>query len=70
MAKARRLTIKQRNKVADKLMTWANMVFAGMVIAQIFSQPFDVLVALSGTLLFALAYIFAVLFMKGGVAAK
>ncbi len=47
-------------------MTWANMVFAGMVVAQVFSKPFSVLVALAGAILFIGAYVLAVLIMRGG----
>ena len=66
MAKARRLTLHQRNTVADKLMAWANMVFAGMVIAQVFARPFSVLVALAGAFLFIGAYVLAISIMRGG----
>lgn len=66
MAKAKGLTREQRNQIADKLMTWANMVFAGMVIAQIFSKPFNVPVAIAGAVLFIGAYVFGVRVMKGG----
>ena len=66
MAKAKRLTRPQRDQIADKLMTWANMVFAGMVIAQIFSRPFNIAVAIAGAALFIGAYVLAVRIMKGG----
>ena len=67
MSRTQKLTLPQRNKIADKLMTWANMVFAGLVIAQVFSKPFSVGVALAGVTLFIGAYTLAVLIMKGGV---
>ena len=66
MPRGKKLTISQRNKVADKLMTWANMVFAGMVIAQVFSRPFSIWVALAGAALFIGAYVLAILIMRGG----
>lgn len=66
MAKGKKLTGQQRNKVADKLMTWANMVFAGMVIAQVFARPFNGLVAVAGAALFFGAYVLAIRIMKGG----
>ena len=66
MAQKKALTVPQRNKIADKLMTWANMVFAGMVIAQVFSDKFSVPVALAGNFLFVDAYLLAYYVMKGG----
>jgi hypothetical protein len=66
MARGRGLTTNQRNKIADKLMTWANMVFAGMVIAQIFSKPFHAFVGFAGAVLFVGAYLLAVQIMRGG----
>jgi hypothetical protein len=62
----RKLTLRQRNQVADKLMTWANMVFVGLVIAQVFSRPFSVPAAFAGVILFAGAYLLAVVIMRGG----
>jgi hypothetical protein len=64
MAKA--LTNKQRNKIADKLMTWSNMVFAGLVVAQAFSEQFDFYTALAGVVIFVGGYLFAVTTMRGG----
>ncbi len=66
MTKTKKLTVHQRNKIADKLMTWANMVFAGMVIAQVFARPFSVIVATIGAASFAGAYVLAVVIMRGG----
>jgi hypothetical protein len=66
MAKSKKLSLSQRNKIADKLMTWANMVFAGMVIAQLFSGKFSVPIALAGIFLFVDAYLLAYYVMKGG----
>ena len=66
MAKTRKLTLPQRNKIADKLMTWANMVFAGMVIAQVFARPFSVAVATVGAASFVGAYILSIIIMRGG----
>lgn len=66
MAKGKKLDRQQRNKVADKLMAWANMVFAGLVIAQVFARPFSSLTALAGVILFVGAYVLAVAIMRGG----
>jgi hypothetical protein len=66
MAKGKKLTRGQRNKIADKLMVWANMVFAGMVITQLFSGKFSVPIALAGIFLFVDAYLLAYYVMKGG----
>jgi hypothetical protein len=66
MTKTKPLTLHQRNKIADKLMTWANMVFAGLVIAQVFSRPFSVPVAFTGAILFIGAYLLSISIMKGG----
>lgn len=66
MEKNRKLAVSQCNKIADKLMTWANTVFAGLVIAQVFYRPFSVAVALAGVGLFAGAYALAVSIMRGG----
>ena len=53
--------------IADKLMTWANLVFAGLVVAQAFSNKFDTSVAYLGISLFVSAYIIAiVLYTKKG----
>lgn len=54
--------------VADKLMTWGNLVFAGLVIAQIFSGKFNIPIALLGVLLFVAAYVFAIVLyiLRGG----
>jgi hypothetical protein len=54
--------------VADKLMTWGNLVFAGLVIAQVFSGRFDPTIAAIGVLVFVAAYIFAIALyiVKGG----
>lgn len=66
MNKSRKLSLKQRNQLADKLMTWANMVFAGMVLAQVLSRPFSVPVALIGVASFVGAYLLAIVVMRGG----
>lgn len=66
MPAGKKLTRYQRNSVADKLMTWANMVFAGLVIAQVFSRPFSALVAVAGVGLFVGAYVLAIAIMRGG----
>jgi len=53
--------------IADKLMTWGNLVFAGLVIAQVFSGRFDATIAAIGVLVFVAAYFFAIaLYMQEG----
>ena len=66
MAKAKKLSLSARKLIAGKLMVWANMVFAGLVLAQAFFQRFDVLTALAGVVLFIGAYLLAVRIMRGG----
>ncbi len=65
MAHPRRTNLRG---VADKLMTWANLVFGGLVIAQAFSDSFDIQVASVGVGVFVSAYVIAIVLymMEGG----
>lgn len=64
---AKRLSADQRQSAAEKFMEWGNLVFAGLVIAQVLSQDaFDFRVAVLGTVLFAFAYGMAFRYMRGG----
>jgi hypothetical protein len=65
MAKRRKLTPQQRNRIADKLVVWANMVFAGMAITQLVSGKFSVSIALADIFLFVATYLLAYYGMKG-----
>lgn len=66
MAVRRKLSEEDRREIAKNLMTWANMVFAGLVITQAFFDKFNLWVALAGVGLFMGAYLFAVHIMRGG----
>jgi hypothetical protein len=63
-----RLTTNQRDRVAEKVMEWGNLVFVGLVIAQLVpgTEPFQPGMVVSGLGGIALAYRFATLIMKGG----
>ena len=61
------LTLDQRGRVAEKIMEWGNLVFVGLVIAQIVPGPgFSWPVAISGLIIFAGAYFVAHRLMRGG----
>ena len=67
MAMAKSLTPDQRRCVAEKFMEWGNLVFAGFVVAQVFSiDIFDYRAAVLGVVLFAFAYGIALRYMRGG----
>lgn len=55
-----------RGRLAEKIMAWANLVFAGMVVAQALSDSFDHKVALVGAGLFVGAYLIAYGILRGG----
>ncbi len=64
---AKRLTGDQRGRIAEKIMEWGNLVFIGLVIAQFVpGVRINILIAVSGFVLIAMAYIFSILLMKGG----
>jgi hypothetical protein len=56
----------RRGRVAEKIMDWGNLVFAGLVVSQAFSNRFSWSHALTGGVVFAIAYLVAVLMMRGG----
>ena len=60
--------MQQREKFAEKLMEWGNLVFAGLVIAQIVpvTGSFRLGIAVAGVLVMAVAYMVAYYIMKGG----
>ncbi|MEO1163707.1 MAG: hypothetical protein AAFV98_07995 [Chloroflexota bacterium] len=69
MADKNILTAEQRDKIADKLMLLGNIVFSGMIIAPLVSQPLrvgDGLIAVGGGVVFGAMYISAIKIMKGG----
>jgi len=68
MAKGKQLTRQQRGKFAEKLMEWGNLVFAGLVIAQIVpaTGPFRLGIAVAGVLVIAVAYMVAYYIRKRG----
>jgi hypothetical protein len=57
---------EDRGRLAEKLMEWGNLVFAGLVIAQAFSDEFDFVLAFVGAVVFAGAYFFAYRLTRGG----
>lgn len=62
------LTSKQREMFAEKAMEWGNLVFAGLVIAQLVpgTAPFRAGLMVSGLLNFVGAYTIAFYLTKGG----
>ena len=70
MAKRKRLRTQQRERFAEKLMEWGNLVFTGLVIAQIVpgTGPFRLGIAAAGVFAMVVAYLLAYYIMKGGVA--
>ena len=62
----KQLKTDQRGRVAEKIMEWGSLVFAGLVIAQAFSLQFDYARALVGAAVFAGAYLVADRIMRGG----
>lgn len=64
-----KLTSRQRNRVAEKVMEWGNLVFVGLVIAQLVpgTERFQPELMASGLGGIILAYWLATLIMKGGV---
>jgi len=63
---APKLDRKGRAAIADKLMVWANLVFAGLVVSQAFANRFDGSVAFAGVVMFSGAYLLAYVLMRGG----
>ena len=61
MAKRRQLKTQQREKFCEKFMEWGNLVFTGLVIAQIVPAigPFRFGVAVAGISAMAAAYVLA-----------
>ena len=64
----KRLTNDQRGRIAEKIMEWGNLVFAGLVIAQIVPgmSLFNPILMLIGIVSLAGAYGLAYGLMKGG----
>lgn len=63
----KRLTGDQRGRVAEKIMEWGNLVFAGLVIGQFVSgQSVNALMTIVGIIGMLLAYLAAIVFMRGG----
>ena len=62
--------MQQREKFAEKFMEWGNLVFTGLVIAQIVPNTgsFRLGIAVAGVLVMAVAYMVAYYIMKGGAA--
>lgn len=66
MAK-KHLTIDQRGRIAEKVMEWGNLIFAGFVIGQFVSgESFQFILATAGIVGMLGAYAFAYYIMKGG----
>ncbi len=68
MASRRYLDKPQREKFAEKIMDWGNLVFAGLVIAQIIpgTPPFRIGVFILGIVIVISAYIAAYVIMITG----
>ena len=68
MVLRKQITKNQREKFAEKILEWGNLVFVGLVIAQIVPEtdPFRLHVAIIGVISFTSAYLTALFIMKGG----
>ena len=68
---ARQLTVGQRERVAEKIMDWGNLIFIGMVVAQVVPGPLSEPVLIPvGIVGIAGAYLFAIRLMKGKAVRK
>ena len=69
MPVAKRLSPDHRGRIAEKVMEWGNLFFAGLVIGQLLpgGSPFNPQIALLGAVVLIIAYSFSVWFMRGGV---
>lgn len=56
----------QRRVIADKVMELANLAFAGLVIGQVVTTGFDLVIALGGLLMLIAGYLAAFIILKGG----
>ena len=69
-ARASRMKLKSkvyaRRQIAVKLLTWVNLVFVALVVADAFSADFNPSVAYIGAGLFLGVYLFAYGLMRGG----
>lgn len=67
MAK-KHLTADQQGRIAEKIMDWGNLIFAGLILGQALSEkPFDFQMAAIGGSGIIIAYALAIALMKGGV---
>jgi hypothetical protein len=48
--KIMKLTAKQKQRFAEKIIEWGNIVFAGTILAQGFSKEYNPIIALIGAL--------------------
>jgi len=61
----KKLSPKFRSQLSDKIMDWANLVFAGLVVAQAISgQHFNWIIAVIGGTMFFGGYMFAYKLME------
>ena len=64
---ARKLSANQRGRVAEKIMEWGNLIFLGLIVAQIIPGPLvKPSLLFVGVISFAGAYWFAIRLMRGG----
>ena len=65
---AKRLTSDQRARIAEKIMEWGNLVFAGLVIAQLVPgiAACRLSMVVAGLISIAGACLIAIVLMKGG----
>ena len=64
---SKQLTRDQRGRIAEKVMEWGNLIFVGMVVTQLFSDSkFNFPLAVVGIIIGIIAYIAAIIIMKGG----
>lgn len=63
----KRLSIKYRAQLSDKIMEWANLLFVGLIIGQLVPKiQFNSLLTTIGTAAFLIAYYAAYQIMEGG----
>ena len=61
---AKQLSGKQRQAFAEKFMDLGNLMFAALVLAQVFGERRDAIIALGGIVAFVSMYMVAIQLMK------
>ncbi len=63
----KRLSVKYRAQLSEKLMDWANLIFVGLIIGQLVPKvQINLIIILTGTIIFLGTYYIAYQIMEGG----